>query len=476
MGNPRYVGAPASRGRAVAVVRRLRPWSRRGSRRSNVPTAAGAGRASLEHGSRSHGVANDRNAWVVVISASVGAGHDGATTELARRLREQGFRVDCMELSDMFPWRVGRMLRGTYHAMLSRTPWIYDGLFTIACNFRGAAPITRALFRPMRRRVRRLIPPDAQAVVSAYPLASQILGPLRRDRQLAMPVITYLTDFAVHPIWVSPGIDVHCAGHETSRAQARSLGASDVRVAGRLVSAGFRPGSALAKRQAREQFGLPADEPLALLVAGSWGIGDVAAAAAEIAGTGAAVPIVICGRNAALYHRLKRNGVDHVFGWVDDMPTLLKAVDVLVENAGGLTALEAMACGLPVATYRPIAGHGKANATTMAKAGVVSWVRRRDGLKPTLTELIHGAGGQRQRDAGLALFREDPTTVIADIARGRLPTAARPVKHRPRRLSRVGQTAAMVAIIGTAIALAWNPHAREWPDKRARKWAKRRAA
>ena len=44
-----------------------------------------------------------------------------------------------------------------------------------ACTFNGAAPITRALLRPMRRRLLRRLPPDACAVVSTFPLGAQIL-------------------------------------------------------------------------------------------------------------------------------------------------------------------------------------------------------------------------------------------------------------------------------------------------------------
>ena len=36
-----------------------------------------------------------------------------------------------------------------------------------------------------------------------------------------------------------------------------------------------------------------------------------------------------------------------VLGWTDDMAGLMAACDVMVENAGGLTSLEAMAAGLP---------------------------------------------------------------------------------------------------------------------------------
>jgi UDP-N-acetylglucosamine:LPS N-acetylglucosamine transferase len=368
----------------------------------------------------------------VVISASAGAGHDGVTRALAGRLIGYGFQVDCLDLTDLFPWRLGRLLRGTYHGMLTRQPWIYAGLFAIGSRFAGAAPITRALLRPVRPWIQRALPADTRAVVSTYPIASQLLGPLRRDGHVTTPVITYLTDFAVHPIWVSPGVDIHCAAHDTSRAQAIAHGATDVRVAGRLVSADCQPVSAMAKRHARERYGLPAEAPLALLVAGSWGLGDVAAAAADIAATGSAVPVVVCGHNAVLCQRLRRQGVRHVFGWVDDMPTLIQSADVLVENAGGLTALEAMACGLPVLTYRPIPGHGKANAATMVEAGVVRLVRSRDELGPALVELTDPEAGRRQRAAGLALFESDPAAVIADVGKrvlGPPPEPAAVARH-----------------------------------------------
>ncbi|MEQ4304596.1 glycosyltransferase [Plantactinospora sp. B6F1] len=367
----------------------------------------------------------------MIIYASAGAGHDGASQELASRLRGRGLQADCVDLADIFPWGLGRLLRGTYHGMLSRLPWIYGLLFSIAGNFSRAAPITRTLLRPVWPRVLQTLPPDTRAVVSTYPVVSQIVGPLRREGRLAVPVITYLTDFAVNPIWVSPGIDVHCAAHHTTRVEARALGAGEVRIAGRLVSAAFRPGSTAEKRRARERLGLPVDARLALLVAGSWGVGAVARTAAEIARTGAAVPVVVCGRNEALFRRLERRRTGYVFGWVDDMPELLRAADVLVENAGGLTALEAMACGLPVATYRPIPGHGRANAATMARAGVATWVRRAAELGPTLRRLADGTAGQRQRAAGLALFATDPAAVVAEVARGGAPAGPASLRRGP---------------------------------------------
>jgi len=388
---------------------------------------------------------------IVAISASVGAGHDGATGELARRLRTKGFEVDCHDFMDLLPWRLGRRALRTHSGVLRRAPWVYGGLFAIAERYRITTSITRTLLYPVRSRVLGLLADDVHAVVSTYPLASQVLGPLRQRGLLTIPTITYATDFAVHRHWVAPGVDAHLAPHQVGAAQAHTLGARDARVAGALVAPSFHPVAAAAKRRARTHFGLPSGR-LALVVAGSWGVGEIEAAATEIARTGQAVPVVVCGKNAMLKRRLVGRGVRHTLGWVDDMPTLMQAVDVLVENAGGLMALEGMASGLPVMTYRPIPGHGTKSAAALAQAGIATWVRDERGLGPALVELAEGRRGRRQRGAARSLFDIDAADTVADLATGGAPAEIDSHFVMVRRLRRRAAFAASVAI-GLAVAV-----------------------
>ncbi|WP_372487953.1 glycosyltransferase [Streptomyces guryensis] len=139
-----------------------------------------------------------------------------------------------------------------------------------------------------------------------------------------------------------------------------------------------------------------------------------------------AVPVVVFGRNQALADELRRDGIEHAFGWVDDMPGLMHACDVLIQNAGGLTSLEAFAAGLPVVSYRCIPGHGQTNAAALDEAGLAAWIRDPADLGPVLAELLHGARGQAQRAAGLELHRSVPGPIPAIAARTghQLPTAS----------------------------------------------------
>ena len=195
-------------------------------------------------------------------------------------------------------------------------------------------------------------------VVSTYPLASMALGRMRANGWLRVPVMTYLTDFAVHPLWIHPGVDRHVAVSTASSSLASARGARDTRTGAPLVREDFRSGIP-PHAVARGRLRIDADAVAVLVVAGSWGIGDVAETVAAIERCGAFHPIVVCGRDEHLRARLARaSGAATVLGWTDDMPGCMAAADVLVENAGGLSAMEAFAAEVPVVTYRPIAGHG----------------------------------------------------------------------------------------------------------------------
>ncbi|MFI2267073.1 MGDG synthase family glycosyltransferase [Micromonospora aurantiaca (nom. illeg.)] len=321
---------------------------------------------------------------IVVVSADIGAGHDAAAAELASRLALDGVAVHHLNFFVSLPKPLHAVIREGYRTLLRWCPLSYDALFTLTgCSPPLVASI-RAALRPARRRMLMLMPPDTGLVVTTFPFANQVLGPLRHTGRLSTPVVTYVTDFVIHPTWMATGVDTYCVIHETTQQQAAMRGAPDVRLVDPLVPARHRPSTDAARRAARAQFALPEEGRLALIVAGSWGAGDVARTAREVLAAGCVTPVVVCGRNANLRRRLA-GFPGHVLGWVDDMPTLLQAVDLVVENAGGLTCQQALAAGLPTITYRPIPGHGRANARMLAGAGLTTYVRNPADLCQALT-------------------------------------------------------------------------------------------
>ena len=357
---------------------------------------------------------------VVVVSASVGGGHDGAADELVRRLRAGGLAVDRHDYLDLLPAAVRRLMRDGYRRQLDVAPATFEWMFDTLHRHRRLATLSASGAALAGAAMLRAVGPDCALVVSTYPAASHTLGWLRRTGRLAVPAVTYLTDLSAHRLWVAPGIDTHLALHPITAAQARGFGAVDVRVVAPAVAAAFRPDpDPEARAAARRRFGLPATGRLALLATGAWGTGEVERSAADVAGTGVAAPVVACGRNEALRSRLAHGGPGTALGWVDDMPALLRACDVVVQNAGGLSSLEAMATGLPVVTHRPVPGHGLTNAAALDSAGLAAWVRRPELLAPVLDDVLTGPVGPRQHAAVEELFAApDPGRVLLAMTGG----------------------------------------------------------
>jgi len=392
-----------------------------------------------------HGTAWDQGR-AVIFSARVGAGHDAAADELARRLRGAGLLVDRHDFLDQLPGALGRMMCDSYHNMLLTAPWSYRALYGALDRSRGLSLQVSLVSALSTRRMLDAIPPDTRVVVSTYPLASQVLGRLRASGRLRIPVVTYLTDYSVHRLWVAEGVDAHTAVHDVAGRQAQRLGAAQVVTVDPAVDPRFFRRTEASRAAARAKFGLPEHGPLALLVGGSWGIGEFDQTARDIAATGAAQCVVVCGQNEELRTRLAEQGVRYVYGWVDDMPGLMHACDVLVQNAGGMTVYEAGACGLPVLTYRTLPGHGETNAQALDEAGTAPWVRDAADLRAALEKAL-----QRQPADLVPEFAADPVTVILGMAPQLTPEPSAWVPGQRDRKSRRRERRLRAARFGSAV-------------------------
>jgi processive 1,2-diacylglycerol beta-glucosyltransferase len=355
---------------------------------------------------------------VLVVSASMGAGHDGAARELVRRLRADGQEAEMRDFLNSVPWGIGAFLKSSYEFQMRYIAWSYDLTYRLCYLMpRLCRPIGRTMARLTGPRLQRWAAEyEADVVVSTYPLTSVVLGELRRGGKLALPTINFITDFGVHPLWTHPGIDLNLAVHPRPAALAEANSGRPAIATGPIVSPRFVP---LQDRAgARDRLALTPDDRAVLIVAGSWGVGDVANTFRTIAACDGFVPVVVCGRDERLRERLSHISGGRVLGWTDDMPSLMAAADALVENAGGLTAMEALSVGLPIISFHPIAGHGKENTAEMQAAGV-SRVARNARELLTLLDQVTVAGPARRSivDAGLAMFALDPTRFVTHAAR-----------------------------------------------------------
>jgi hypothetical protein len=113
---------------------------------------------------------------IVMISASFGSGHDAAADELSRRLRVCDARVDQHDFVDLLPIGLGRFLRAAYAGQLAAAPTSWDWMLRVLARPRWRDTAAEIVHRVAGRHTHRAVGGGADAVVSTYPLASQVLG------------------------------------------------------------------------------------------------------------------------------------------------------------------------------------------------------------------------------------------------------------------------------------------------------------
>jgi UDP-N-acetylglucosamine:LPS N-acetylglucosamine transferase len=314
---------------------------------------------------------------LLIVSASMGAGHDAVAVELARRVVAAGHEAQVVDVLELLPLGLGNALRRWYGWTMRRAPWSYALIYRVFFvrsrgmsrgrrPARSISPLTVLAAARLDRLVRRR-PPDV--VVSTFHLAAQAAGHLRRTGRLGVPSTVLLTDFAAHRLWLHPGNDRYLCPCPATALDVTSATGRSAACHAPLTRPAFRgPPADAAAIHAR--LGTRPQDRLVLVSAGSWGVGEVAEAARVLAGSGRYVPVVLCGRNEALRGRLGGVAGAVALGWRDDLPELMSVAYALVDNAAGLTCREAFAVRLPVVSYRPIPGHGREGVLAMARAGV----------------------------------------------------------------------------------------------------------
>ena len=324
---------------------------------------------------------------VLILTAAVGAGHDGAAYELSRRLVHDGVDVEVRDWLDALPG-VGRLLaRDCYGPVIQHAPRFFDWLFSSIEHRRWVRFAVVSFCRLSERTVGGWTA-GADVVVSTYPLASQTLGRLRATGRLDAPAVTFLTDPAAHRLWCHPAVDLHLAVTRATVADGNRYGVA-LQAVGALTQPRFSQPVSLADRsRIRRDLGAYGAEPIALISTGSLGLGSVAVAVRAVLGHPRVRVVVLCGRNESLRRELAGQERVTALGWREDVAQLMAAADVLVHNAGGLSFSEALVAGLPAITYLAIPGHGQANARVLAAAGLAAWPQNPDELAAAIDEVL----------------------------------------------------------------------------------------
>ncbi len=227
---------------------------------------------------------------------------------------------------------------------------------------------------------RLLISENPDVIVVTHFLPAAMAAYLKGRSKISSRLITIVTDFGVHYLWVYKNCDDYIAAMDYTRNQLikRNIDSNKIRVLGIPISPEFSAKS----REHRET-----DEFTALLVTGSFGFslieGIVNMLYSELR------MIVVCGNNQKLYYRLKNRPYPNIrlFGFTNNMPALMSQANLVITKAGGLTISESLTMELPMVFIGSIPGQETENARILSSCNCGIEVRNLRELKAVIINL-----------------------------------------------------------------------------------------
>jgi UDP-glucose 4-epimerase len=433
-------------------VRRYVEWVRNSTRPPDPvpgtkPSLNGNGRAAgalLAGASGSEG----REPRVLILTADIGEGHDLPARMIRDDLEVEvpGAEVTIANGLEAMGRIVSAVVRGGSRVTFRWMPWLFDIQYWLITRFAPTRWLAHHLNYALGANglLRLIAKNDPDVIISTYPGVTAVLGMLRENRRLLIPVQSAITDLAGLRYWAHPGIDMHFVTHPESIEEVEKLaGPGSVEWMRPPISRDFlMPRTRVA---AREVLGVPAHARLVLVSGGGWGIGDLEGAIEAGLGDDDTMVACITGRNEVAKEKLEQRYGDNervrILGFTEQMSDWMAAADAMVHATAGLTVLEAHIRGCPVVSFGFSAGHLRANNAAFERFGLAEVARSEHELASVLRHL------SRERRSPDSSFASLPSIASRTLA-------VRPrVKPQPVWRVRAGRAAATVSAAAAVVAL-----------------------
>jgi processive 1,2-diacylglycerol beta-glucosyltransferase len=353
---------------------------------------------------------------ILVLSASVGAGHLRAAQAVELALREvvpqaTVRNVDVLELTNA-PFR--RMYGKFYLDLVNKAPhvlgYFYDLMDQPSRSGKNRTDRLRLAVEKLnlRKFIQLLKDEPWDLVINTHFLPAEIISSLRRKGELSLPQVTATTDFETHRLWVNQPCDRYfTATAEGARyLQHWGVPAVDAVVTGIPIHPVF------AKPKDRDvclaHHGLTGDRPIFLQLSGGFGVGPIAKLYHALLDVARPIDLVtIAGRNEAVKRELESIEVPprhraKILGFTDKIDELMAVADVVVSKPGGLTTSETLARGALMAIVNPIPGQESRNSDYLLENGAAIKVNNIGTLAYKMDNLLDDPARLAQLKANVA--------------------------------------------------------------------------
>jgi 1,2-diacylglycerol 3-beta-galactosyltransferase len=365
----------------------------------------------------------NRQQHIVILFSDTGGGHRASGEAIQEALTLKFNDRVTVSMVDVFkkytPYPFNRF-PAWYPAIIARGIRVWGAGFKVSDGRQRSRVLTNTTYPYTRWSFRRFLKENpADLYVSVHPLLT--MPAVRALGKGRPPFITVVTDLvSAHAFWFYPKVDEIIVPTQGAfeRAVKHHVPADKLKVVGLPISQKFcaPPGD---KKLLRQTLGWQTDRTTVLVVGGGEGMGPLYDIARGIASAGLPIQIVIvAGRNESLREKLQNVDWEiptQVYGFVTNMPDLMRASDLIVTKAGPSSVVEAINAGLPIVLSSALPGQEEGNVRFVVDNGAGVWAPTPQKVVAAVKQMLAGELENLKSAAANARRIARPTAAL-DIA------------------------------------------------------------
>ncbi|MEG0379743.1 MAG: glycosyltransferase, partial [Eubacterium sp.] len=289
-----------------------------------------------------------------------------------------------------------RIVTQGYKQLVENVPKLYEQMYN---QFNNMTPFQQNIFNMMTRIMNPDIVPLIQnekphLLISTHPFVTNILGSLKEHGAIEQPILSFVTDYKIHSVYLHKKINAYVVGSEYTKETMVEKGVSPEIVYPFGIPIRQEFVEETKKRAEKED---PSIRGTILLMAGSLGTKQMEKAFAALMKAEERIKlIVVCGNNQKVQRSIEflnqvyktADKVVEIYGFVDNIPELMDEADAIITKPGGLTSTEAIVKCIPMIIPYYYPGQEEENADYLVESGMAIKVDKIKDLTSMVDFLI----------------------------------------------------------------------------------------
>lgn len=356
---------------------------------------------------------------ILIFTASTGGGHNEAATNLGKGFIRHGYNVSTIDALHILNKSIESLVKSSVNLITGNLSKVYEKLYNFSNHKKSNTLLTESMAKLFDDELNDIIDKEKpDLIISTHPLLVHIIGYLKSSGLINVPYMAIVTDFDAHMTYIDKNVDAYITGSEYTGYTLMEKG---------ILSRKIYP------------FGIPIKEEFSeanyiknnkngfqiLLMGGSLGLKAMIKVLSNIVNLkGVFNIVVVCGTNKKLKESLEEDFTDEIhqglitlYGFTNEIPSIMENSDLLITKPGGLTTSEAIASGLPMLIPYYIAGQEEGNLNYLLSEEIAIYVDDISTINKTIESLMNNPTDlQKMRYKMLNMHNKDYLNDIISLS------------------------------------------------------------